>query len=124
MSRREQPQPAQSARLLPLAGYKDGNNEVGSPDGDTVRRVEMLKISFSTTFYAQREFSETLLDTYTTMLQNQDLVASRVQIVENGLYGIEKGLEDLREGRVLGGHKLVARLSDSPVVSDAEFDRD
>jgi len=36
-------------------------------------------------------------------------------LVDGGLAGIEKGLEDLRHGRVSGGYKLVARLADTPV---------
>ncbi|WWD00982.1 hypothetical protein V866_007920 [Kwoniella sp. B9012] len=99
-----------SSKLVPLAGSpKEPENK---PDG--IREVESLRISFSTTFYGHPEFSEALLDRFDKLLQDKLLTPARIRLVEGGLYGIEKGLDDLRHGRVQGGYKLVARLADTP----------
>lgn len=103
-----------SAQLVPLAGFEASPNAE-----DSLRAVNTLKISFSTTFYAQREFSDALLDSYGSMLEEGTLVPARVQFVEGGLAGIEKGLDELRRGTVPGGYKLVARLADTPSTRSA-----
>ncbi|WVQ69670.1 uncharacterized protein L199_007890 [Kwoniella botswanensis] len=99
-----------SSKLVPLAGSpKEPKNK-----SDGIREVESLRISFSTTFYGHPEFSEALLDRFDKLLQNKLLTPARIRLVEGGLHGIEKGLDDLRHSRVQGGYKLVARLADTP----------
>ncbi|WVF71762.1 hypothetical protein IAT40_006570 [Kwoniella sp. CBS 6097] len=99
-----------AGQLVPLAG-----SPKELPDSaDSVRKVESLRISFSTTFYNHPEFSEALLDKFDKLLEAESLSPARIRLVPGGLSGIEKGLEDLRHGRVPGGYKLVARLSDTP----------
>lgn len=96
-------------RLVPLAGFDDSliSHE------DAFRTVDKLRISFSTTFYAQADFAQKLLQLYTVLLESSKIVPARIQLVDGGLDGIEKGLDDLRRGRVPGGYKLVARLEDT-----------
>lgn len=91
-------------------------------DTDSIRNVETLRISFSTTFYAQREFARTLLDCYTNLLTTGEIKPARVQFVTGGLGGIVDGLDDLRRGIVPGGYKLVARLADTPRKGEVEGD--
>ncbi|WVW82662.1 hypothetical protein I302_104673 [Kwoniella bestiolae CBS 10118] len=98
------------SRLVPLAG----SPKEALDSTDSVRKVDTLRISFSTTFYGHPEYSEALLHRFDQLLQNKLLTPARIRLVEGGLYGIEKGLEDLRHGRVQGGYKLVARLADTP----------
>ncbi|KAK6903343.1 hypothetical protein I203_108608 [Kwoniella mangroviensis CBS 8507] len=99
-----------SSKLVPLAGSpKEPKNKP-----DRIREVESLRISFSTTFYGHPEFSEALLDRFDWLLLNKLLTPARIRLVEGGLHGIEKGLDDLQHGRVQGGYKLVARLADTP----------
>jgi len=99
----------EAGQLVPLAGF-DNSERMHE---DAVREVDNLRISFSTTFYAQPEFSQTLLASYASLLENKSIVPARIKFVEGGLDGIEQGLEDLRHGRVPGGYKLVARLADT-----------
>lgn len=96
-------------QLVPLAGF---DLSIGT-HADAIREVDNLRISFSTTFYAQPEFSQTLLASYASLLEQKEIVPARIKFVEGGLDGIEQGLEDLRHGRVPGGYKLVARLADT-----------
>ncbi|WRT67523.1 uncharacterized protein IL334_004495 [Kwoniella shivajii] len=98
------------AELVPIAGSPKDTDD----NGDSIREVTSLRISFSTTFYGHPEFSEALLDRYDKLLEARLLTPARIRLVDGGLYGIEKGLEDLRHGRVPGGYKLVARLADTP----------
>ncbi|WVQ99126.1 hypothetical protein IAU59_006258 [Kwoniella sp. CBS 9459] len=108
-----------AAQLVPLAG-----SPKEAPDSsDSVRDVESLRISFSTTFYNHPEFSEALLDKFDRLLESKSLTPARLRLVPGGLSGIEKGLEDLRHGRVPGGYKLVARLSDTPDLSHTSLKR-
>ena len=100
---------SEPAQLVPLAGFDQSDRTYE----DAVRKVDNLRISFSTTFYAQPEFSQTLLASYASLLESKSIVPARIKFVEGGLDGIEQGLEDLRHGRVPGGYKLVARLSDT-----------
>lgn len=94
------------SRLVPLAGF----DEALISHDDAIRTVDRLRISFSTTFYAQAEFAQSLLACYSVLLANGSIVPARIKFVEGGLDGIETGLDDLRRGRVPGGYKLVARL--------------
>ncbi|KAK8854968.1 hypothetical protein IAR55_003708 [Kwoniella newhampshirensis] len=103
------------AKLVPIAGTPKASPD----DSDAIRTVESLRISFSTTFYGHPEFSEALVDTYESLLNKKLLTPARIRLVQGGLTGIEKGLEDLRHGRVPGGYKLVARLSDTPHLDEA-----
>jgi hypothetical protein len=80
------------------------------PCSDAIRSVESLRISFSTTFYGQPQFSEVLLDLYAVLLQKNQIQPARVKMVDGGLDGIESYLEDMRHGRVQGGYKLVSSL--------------
>ncbi|WWC60700.1 uncharacterized protein I303_103276 [Kwoniella dejecticola CBS 10117] len=97
-------------RLVPLAG----SPKVAIDETDAVRKVDSLRISFSTTFYGHPDFSRALLERFDDLLKKKKLSPARSQLVPGGLYGIEKGLDDLRHGRVQGGFKLVARLADTP----------
>ncbi|WVR07314.1 hypothetical protein IAU60_004355 [Kwoniella sp. DSM 27419] len=110
------------AKLVPLAGAP----KIFEEQDDAIRTVDSLRISFSTTFYGHPEFSEALLDRYDELLQHELITPARVRVVSDGLSGIEKGLEDLRHGRVPGGYKLVARLADTPepAVSGLKRSRD
>ncbi|OCF31040.1 hypothetical protein I316_07311 [Kwoniella heveanensis BCC8398] len=103
-------------QLVPLAGSPKEITTSSSDgsDSDAVRKVDSLRISFSTTFYNHPEFSEALLDKFDKLLESESLTPARIRLVPGGLSGIERGLEDLRHGRVPGGYKLVARLSDTP----------
>ncbi|ORY25469.1 hypothetical protein BCR39DRAFT_544241 [Naematelia encephala] len=97
------------AKLVPIAGWPKE-----PPDSsDSLRKVDCLRISFSTTFYGHPTFSEALLDRFDTLLAEKMLAAARIRLVAGGLNGIEKGLEDMRHGRVPGGYKLVSRLADT-----------
>jgi hypothetical protein len=75
-------------------------------------RVAVLRPSFSTTFYSQkeREFSFTLLDHYTILLKTGRIQPARIAMIRGGLRGIEDALGDLRHGRAPGGYKLVAKV--------------
>lgn len=106
-----------TGRIVPLAGF---NSTV--PSFDAVRSVEKLRISFSTTFYAEQHFAQNLLDHYTRLLVDGRLVPARFALVKGGLGGIERGLDDLRHGRVQGGYKLVARVAETPWADEAEED--
>ncbi|WWC69068.1 uncharacterized protein I206_103004 [Kwoniella pini CBS 10737] len=110
----------ESAKLVPLAG----SPKLSIDTEDMIRKVEPLRISFSTTFYGHPEFSRALLDRFDELLSNKLLSPARIRLVEGGLHGIEKGLEDLRHGRVQGGYKLVARLSDTPAQTTVTLKRD
>lgn len=98
-----------TSRLVPLAGAPRSTTK----QENRARHVETLRVSFSTTFYANKAASQRLLDRYTALLESGNLRPARTQFVEGGFEGIEKGLDDLRNGRVAGGYKLVARLADS-----------
>ena len=98
-------------RLVPLAGNPN-ENDTPEEERDAIRDVQTLRISFSTTFYSQRDFASTLLEHFASLLKQGHIKPARIKFVEGGLEGIEKGLEDLRHNRVPGGYKLVARLSD------------
>ncbi|WWD18872.1 hypothetical protein CI109_103327 [Kwoniella shandongensis] len=102
------------AKLVPIAGTSKETVD----DSDAVRKVDSLRISFSTTFYGHPDFSEALLDSYEALLEKNLLTPARIRLVQGGLTGIEKGLEDLRHGRVPGGYKLVSRLSDTPDLEE------
>lgn len=99
----------QAGRLVPLAGAPNRPIDQSSAP----RHVETLRVSFSTTFYAHKAASQRLLDRCTALLESGSLRPARTQFVEGGLEGIEKGLDDLRNGRVAGGYKLVACLADT-----------
>ena len=101
-------------KLVPLAG----SPQDATATKDALRQVDLLKISFSTTFYGHSDFSVGLLDAYTDLLESGKIVPARVKYIDGGLCGIADGLDDLRKGRIPGGYKLVARLSDTPSISD------
>ncbi|KAL7423192.1 hypothetical protein Q5752_002492 [Cryptotrichosporon argae] len=119
--------PMERARLVPIAGAPklpapvdaDAAGEAGAAARpDAVRPVDVLRISFSTTFYSHPEFSAPFLDICTDLLARGRLEPARVQRHPGGLDGIAAGLDDLRAGKVKGGYKLVVRLDESAHAVD------
>lgn len=102
----------ETSRLVALAGFS-GSPE--KPSSDSVRTVNLPRISFSTTFYGHSDFSSRLLRYFERLLTSGKIKPARPKTVGGGLLGVESGLDRLRNGKGIGGYKLVICLDDQPL---------
>lgn len=104
------------ATLVALAGSPKAAALASSEDA--IRTLKTPRISFSTTFYADDEFSSRVLDATTLLLERGIIVPARVEVVDGGLAGINDGLDRMRRGKAPSARRLVARLEDTPSGGD------
>jgi hypothetical protein len=102
----------ETSRLVALAGYSASQME---PSPDSIRQVQLPRISFSTTFYGHPDFSSRLLGYFEGLLTSGTILPARPNAIGGGLLGIESGLDRLRNGKGIGGYKLVIHLEDQPL---------
>lgn len=107
---------SKSARLVALAGFPKSTDSAT----DAVRQVEFPRISFSTTFYTHPDFSLPLLDTFHRLLLEGKIRPARYDVLPGGLTGIQAGLERLRAGKGIGGHKLILSIEGPATPTVAE----
>ncbi|CAO1624410.1 unnamed protein product [Sympodiomycopsis kandeliae] len=83
---------------------------------EDVSRVQIHRISFSTTFYHSQSFTTSFLDSIYTLLAKKLLHPVRPIKISNGLAGIRTGLEMLRDGgeKMPRAKKLVVDLKETP----------
>lgn len=101
---------SEAARLVAIAGSPAPRTP--ALEADSLRAVSQPRISFSTTFYGHPDFSVPLLDAISSLLASGALKPARTHVLEGGLGRIVDGLQDLKKGRVPGGHKLVCQLGE------------
>jgi len=99
--------PHKPARLVSLAGTGKDEDE---DDNDAVRRVDDIRISFSTTFYGQADFARELTATTYELLDTGKLQTSRFDVVGCGFEDVEGALERLEKGEIRPGHKSVIQI--------------
>jgi hypothetical protein len=99
-------------RLVAVAGSPKTTQETSSSG------VEEIRLSFSTTFYGQHDWSLSLLGYLERLMRDGKVEAGRYSVSSDGLAGIERGLADMEEGKVKGGHKSIFRVEDTPPVSE------
>ena len=79
------------------------------------REISADDLHFSTLqFYGDSTWSRTALTEMTSLLASGKLLPARVQIVNDGLAVVRRGLEMLKGGRAPRARKLVARIGDTP----------
>ncbi|PWN53227.1 GroES-like protein [Violaceomyces palustris] len=78
------------------------------------RDVKVHKISFSTTFYGDEGFSNSLLRSLEQVLEQGRLLPAKPEVVKDGLAGIRRGLESLRDGSAPRAKKLIIRVDETP----------
>ncbi|KAK0548910.1 hypothetical protein OC846_002506 [Tilletia horrida] len=79
-----------------------------------VRDVKIHKISFSTTFYGDDEFSRALLADLDALFASGSLKPVQAEVLPDGLASVRRGLESLRDGTAPRAKKLVVRIADTP----------
>ncbi|PWN34152.1 uncharacterized protein FA14DRAFT_124191 [Meira miltonrushii] len=95
------------AQMICLAGDPK-NPQKGSKD------VIVHRISFSTTFYGDDVFATQLLQDLTKLMQQKQLHPVKYEIVPDGLAGVRKGLERLRDNQAPRACKLIVNVADTP----------
>lgn len=88
------------AQLVALAGSPNESQ-------DTERRISIIPISFSTTFFGHPEFSIPLLLAVRAMLETKSLRPSPYETGPGGLSGIKDALLRLEMGKVGSMTKLI-----------------
>lgn len=120
------------AQLICLAGNpkrarEDDDEDGANTSGRTPREVLTPRISFSTTFYSDATWTRSFLSSMHSLLSSGLLKPVEAEVVPDGLAGVRRGLEMLKDGRAWpasstsgassgGGRKLVVRIKDTPPV--------
>ncbi|PWN28032.1 GroES-like protein, partial [Jaminaea rosea] len=118
------------AQLICLAGNpkRPREEEDDSATKYGHRDVITPRISFSTTFYQDRLWTASFLSSIYELLASGSLRPVEAEVVPDGLAGVRRGLEMLKDGRAGpassagggsgggGGRKLVVRVADTPPV--------
>lgn len=98
-----------AAKLVALAG----SPKLDASREDCVHSIDTPRISFSTTFYADSEFSTQVLDALTALLERGIIRPPKTEVIDGGLEGIGDGLERMRKGEAPSAYRLVARIQDT-----------
>lgn len=109
--------PSRHIRSVSLLQYV--HHQCCFPSREFPHTIQRILISFipsfpSPQFYGDPTFSTTLLSSLFTLFSNASLRVARAEIVPDGLAGVRRGLESLRDGSAPGGRKCVIRLADTP----------
>lgn len=91
-----------------------GNRAAVDAQAQLNRPVKVHKISFSTTFYGDDVFARSVMADLDTLLDQRQLLPARPQVYPDGLAGVRRGLEALRDNQAPGARKLVINLHDTP----------
>ncbi|UZJ54026.1 hypothetical protein CBS101457_003346 [Exobasidium rhododendri] len=79
------------------------------------RAVKIHKISFSTTFYGDDTFAMGVMSTLSALIDRKELHTARPEVYPDGLAGIRRGLEALRDNQAPSAKKIVVNvLRDTP----------
>ncbi|PWN20700.1 GroES-like protein, partial [Microstroma glucosiphilum] len=78
------------------------------------RAITIHRISFSTTYYSSQPFTSQLLQDVHDLLACGSLRTVQPLIIQDGLAGVRKGLEMLRDGECPRTRKLVVRMEETP----------
>lgn len=105
-----------SPQLICLAGNPKRLRDSDETSDATRAQVITHRISFSTTFYGQQEFTAAFLSAVHALFASKSLKPVRAQLVPHGLAGVRTGLEMLRNGAAPRAKKLVVRMQDTPDV--------
>lgn len=89
-------------------------SEHTKPPPQRRREVQTPRISFSTTFYSDVAWSTDFLHCVEKLLTSASLKTVRPVVLPDGLAGVRRGLESLRDGTAPRAKKLVVRLEDTP----------
>jgi hypothetical protein len=80
----------------------------------TPRSITIHRISFSTTYYSSQPFTSQLLADVHLLLASGSLKTVQPLVLQDGLAGVRKGLEMLRDGECPRTRKLVVRMEETP----------
>lgn len=104
-------------QFLGLAGNpKRPRQEDEEEEEQGLRAVTTHRISFSTTFYGSSTWTKTFLSDVNHLFSSGSLNPVEVQVVPDGLAGVRKGLEMLRDGAAPRRKKLVVKIEETPSV--------
>jgi NADPH:quinone reductase-like Zn-dependent oxidoreductase len=86
----------------------------GDPKTVDADKVQVHRISFSTTFYGDDHFAQNLLDDIDYYLRTSQLHPARYETVADGLAGVRHGLERLRDNQAPRACKLIIDVEQTP----------
>ncbi|PWN38729.1 hypothetical protein IE81DRAFT_79221 [Ceraceosorus guamensis] len=117
--RRANSRDGRAGQLICLAGNPkapttSGGGEVQGAKEGFLQQPVLHKLSFSTTIYGDSTFARALNEDLQALLASGELQAVRYELVPDGLAGVRRGLEALRDGTAPSGHKLIVRITDTP----------
>jgi hypothetical protein len=95
-----------------IAGTRE--SVITKEDEEQHTSVKVHKISFSTTFYGDDVFASSVLHDLDALLQSNELQPARPEVFPDGLAGVRRGLESLRDNLTPSAKKLVVNIADTP----------
>lgn len=107
----------EAGQLICLAGNPKRPREEEAKEAGasaTPRSITIHRISFSTTYYYSYPFTSQLLDDVCALLASGSLRAVEPLVLQDGLAGVRRGLEMLRDGECPRTRKLVVRMDETP----------